>query len=154
MLSPLTVIVWFTGLSGAGKSTIANLVETKLLLRGRHSFMLDGDNVRLGLNRDLGFTDADRAENIRRVGETAKLMLDAGLIVLAAFISPFRAERRMVRAMLPEGEFVEIFVDAPLAEAERRYAAGEPYPPPGSWPEKIATIKQHIADLHEIIANE
>jgi bifunctional enzyme CysN/CysC len=117
-------LLWFTGLSGAGKSTIANLVEKKLLARGRHSFMLDGDNVRLGLNRDLGFTDADRAENIRRVGETARLMLDAGLIVLAAFISPFRAERRMVRAMLPEGEFVEIFVDVPLAEAERRDPKG------------------------------
>ncbi len=117
-------LLWFTGLSGAGKSTIANLVEKRLHAMGRHSFLLDGDNVRLGLNRDLGFTDADRAENVRRVGETAKLMLDAGLIVLAAFISPFRAERRMVRAMLPEGEFVEIFVDAPLAEAERRDPKG------------------------------
>ena len=117
-------LLWFTGLSGAGKSTIANLVEKKLHALGRHSFLLDGDNVRLGLNKDLGFTDADRAENIRRVGETAKLMLDAGLIVLAAFISPFRAERRMVRELLPEGEFVEIFVDAPLAEAERRDPKG------------------------------
>jgi bifunctional enzyme CysN/CysC len=117
-------LLWFTGLSGAGKSTIANLVEKKLHLLGRHSFLLDGDNVRLGLNKDLGFTDADRAENIRRVGETAKLMLDAGLIVLAAFISPFRAERRMVRELLPEGEFVEIFVDAPLAEAEKRDPKG------------------------------
>ncbi|QAY76748.1 adenylyl-sulfate kinase [Sphingosinicella sp. BN140058] len=117
-------LLWFTGLSGAGKSTIANLVEKKLHALGRHSFLLDGDNVRLGLNRDLGFTDADRAENIRRVGETAKLMLDAGLIVLAAFISPFRAERRMVRALIPEGEFVEIFIDAPLAEAERRDPKG------------------------------
>ena len=117
-------LVWFTGLSGAGKSTIANLVEKKLHAMGRHSFLLDGDNVRLGLNRDLGFSDADRAENVRRVGETAKLMLDAGLIVLAAFISPFRAERRMVREMLAEGEFVEIFVDAPLAEAERRDPKG------------------------------
>jgi len=117
-------LLWFTGLSGAGKSTIANLVEKKLHASGRHSFLLDGDNVRLGLNRDLGFTDADRAENIRRVGETAKLMLDAGLIVLAAFISPFRAERRMVRAMVPEGEFVEIFIHAPLEEAERRDPKG------------------------------
>jgi bifunctional enzyme CysN/CysC len=117
-------LLWFTGLSGAGKSTIANLVEKKLHLLGRHSFLLDGDNVRLGLNKDLGFTDQDRAENIRRVGETAKLMLDAGLIVLAAFISPFRAERRMVREILPEGEFVEIFVDAPLAEAEKRDPKG------------------------------
>jgi bifunctional enzyme CysN/CysC len=117
-------LLWFTGLSGAGKSTIANLVEKKLHAMGRHSYLLDGDNVRLGLNRDLGFSDADRAENVRRVGETAKLMLDAGLIVLAAFISPFRAERRMVREMLAQGEFVEIFVDAPLAEAERRDPKG------------------------------
>ncbi|HEX8262121.1 MAG TPA: adenylyl-sulfate kinase [Allosphingosinicella sp.] len=117
-------LLWFTGLSGAGKSTIANLVEKKLHLAGRHTYLLDGDNVRLGLNRDLGFTDADRAENIRRVGETARLMLDAGLIVLAAFISPFRAERRMVRDMLGEADFVEIFVDVPLAEAERRDPKG------------------------------
>jgi bifunctional enzyme CysN/CysC len=117
-------LLWFTGLSGAGKSTIANLVEGKLHALGRHSFLLDGDNVRLGLNRDLGFSDADRAENIRRVGETAKLMLDAGLIVLAAFISPFRAERRTVREMLPAGEFVEIFIDAPLAVAEGRDPKG------------------------------
>jgi bifunctional enzyme CysN/CysC len=117
-------LLWFTGLSGAGKSTIANLVEKKLHAMGRHSFLLDGDNVRLGLNRDLGFSDADRAENVRRVGETAKLMMDAGLIVLAAFISPFRAERRMVREMLGEGAFVEIFIDAPLAEAERRDPKG------------------------------
>ncbi|HEY5722174.1 MAG TPA: adenylyl-sulfate kinase, partial [Allosphingosinicella sp.] len=118
------VLLWFTGLSGAGKSTIANLVEKKLHASGRHTFLLDGDNVRLGLNRDLGFTEADRAENVRRVGETAKLMLDAGLIVLAAFISPYRSERDMVRQMLPEGEFVEIFVDAPLADAERRDPKG------------------------------
>jgi bifunctional enzyme CysN/CysC len=117
-------LLWFTGLSGAGKSTIANLVETKLHLAGRHTFLLDGDNVRLGLNRDLGFSDADRAENIRRVGETARLMLDAGLIVLAAFISPFRAERRMVREMLGEGEFVEVFVDVPLDVAEARDPKG------------------------------
>jgi bifunctional enzyme CysN/CysC len=117
-------LLWFTGLSGAGKSTIANLVEKKLHLKGRHTFLLDGDNVRLGLNRDLGFSDADRAENIRRVGETARLMLDAGLIVLAAFISPFRAERRMVREMLGEGEFVEVFVDVPLALAEERDPKG------------------------------
>jgi bifunctional enzyme CysN/CysC len=117
-------LLWFTGLSGAGKSTIANLVEKKLHLAGRHTFLLDGDNVRLGLNRDLGFSDADRAENIRRVGETARLMLDAGLIVLAAFISPFRAERRLVREMLGEGEFVEIFVDVPLGVAEDRDPKG------------------------------
>jgi bifunctional enzyme CysN/CysC len=117
-------LLWFTGLSGAGKSTVANLVEKKLFALGRHSFLLDGDNVRLGLNRDLGFSDADRAENVRRVGETAKLMLDAGLIVLAAFISPFRAERRTVREMVGEGEFVEIFVDVPLAVAEERDPKG------------------------------
>jgi bifunctional enzyme CysN/CysC len=117
-------VLWFTGLSGAGKSTIANLVEKKLVARGRHTFLLDGDNVRHGLNRDLGFTEADRIENIRRVGEVARLMADAGLIVLTAFISPFRAEREMVRRMLPEGEFLEIFVDTPLAEAEKRDAKG------------------------------
>ena len=107
-------ILWFTGLSGAGKSTVANLVESKLLARGVHTVMLDGDNVRHGLNRDLGFTDADRVENIRRVGEVARLMTDAGLVVLCSFISPFAAERRLVRELVPEGEFLEIFVDAPL----------------------------------------
>jgi bifunctional enzyme CysN/CysC len=117
-------VLWFTGLSGAGKSTIANLVEQRLVASGRHTFLLDGDNVRHGLNRDLGFTEADRIENIRRIGEVARLMADAGLIVLTAFISPFRAERRMVRRMVPEGEFIEIFVDTPLAEAERRDAKG------------------------------
>jgi bifunctional enzyme CysN/CysC len=117
-------LLWFTGLSGAGKSTIANLVEARLHARGRHTFLLDGDNVRLGLNRDLGFTTADRVENIRRAGEAAKLMLDAGLIVLTAFISPFRAERDMVRAMVGDGDFIEIFVDTPLAEAERRDSKG------------------------------
>jgi len=117
-------VLWFTGLSGAGKSTIANLVEKTLVARGRHTFLLDGDNVRHGLNRDLGFTEADRIENIRRVGEVARLMADAGLIVLTAFISPFRAEREMVRKMMPEGEFIEIFIDTPLAEAERRDAKG------------------------------
>jgi bifunctional enzyme CysN/CysC len=117
-------VLWFTGLSGAGKSTIANIVEKKLAARGRHTFLLDGDNVRHGLNRDLGFTEADRIENIRRVGEVARLMADAGLIVLTAFISPFRAERHMVRRMIPEGEFFEIFVDTPLSEAEKRDAKG------------------------------
>ncbi|HVL78109.1 MAG TPA: sulfate adenylyltransferase subunit CysN [Sphingomicrobium sp.] len=118
------VVLWFTGLSGAGKSTIANLVEKKLVAQGRHTFLLDGDNIRHGLNRDLGFTDADRIENIRRIGEVARLMADAGLIVLAAFISPFRAEREMVRKMLPPGEFVEIFIDVPIEEAERRDGKG------------------------------
>ena len=117
-------VLWFTGLSGSGKSTIANEVEKRLNLMNRHTFLLDGDNVRHGLNRDLGFTEADRIENIRRVGEVAKLMADAGLIVLTAFISPFRAERDMVRKMLPEGEFVEIFVDTPLEVAEARDVKG------------------------------
>ena len=117
-------VVWFTGLSGSGKSTIANLVEKKLHALGRHSFLLDGDNVRHGLNRDLGFTDADRVENVRRVGEVAKLMADAGLIVLTAFISPFRAERDLVRRMVPDGEFVEVFVDTPLDVAEARDVKG------------------------------
>jgi bifunctional enzyme CysN/CysC len=117
-------LLWFTGLSGSGKSTIANLVEKKLHRMNRHSFLLDGDNVRHGLNRDLGFTEADRIENIRRVGEVAKLMSDAGLIVITAFISPFRAEREMVRSMLPEGEFIEVFIDTPLAEAEKRDVKG------------------------------
>ncbi|HSF13266.1 MAG TPA: sulfate adenylyltransferase subunit CysN [Erythrobacter sp.] len=117
-------VLWFTGLSGSGKSTIANEVEKRLNLMNRHTFLLDGDNVRHGLNRDLGFTEADRIENIRRVGEVAKLMADAGLIVLTAFISPFRAEREMVRALVPEGEFVEIFIDTPLAMAEARDVKG------------------------------
>ncbi len=117
-------VVWLTGLSGAGKSTIANLVEKKLNRMNRHSFLLDGDNVRHGLNKDLGFTETDRIENIRRVGEVARLMSDAGLIVVTAFISPFHAEREMVRAMIPPGEFLEVFIDTPLAEAERRDVKG------------------------------
>ncbi|SLN21921.1 Bifunctional enzyme CysN/CysC [Roseovarius gaetbuli] len=117
-------VVWFTGLSGSGKSTIANIVEKKLHALGKHTFLLDGDNVRHGLNRDLGFTDADRVENIRRVGEVAKLMTDAGLIVLTAFISPFRAERQMVREMLADGEFFEVYVNTPLEVAEGRDVKG------------------------------
>jgi bifunctional enzyme CysN/CysC len=117
-------LLWFTGLSGSGKSTIANLVEKKLHRMNRHTFLLDGDNVRHGLNKDLGFTEADRIENIRRVGEVAKLMTDAGLIVITAFISPFAAERELVRGMIPEGEFIEVFVDTPLAEAEARDVKG------------------------------
>ena len=117
-------VLWFTGLSGAGKSTIANLVDKTLYRMNRHTFLLDGDNVRHGLNRDLGFTEADRIENIRRVGEVARLMTDAGLIVITAFISPFRAERQMVREMMAPGEFIEVFVDTPLKEAEARDVKG------------------------------
>jgi bifunctional enzyme CysN/CysC len=161
-------VLWFTGLSGAGKSTIANLVEKKLHQMGRHTFLLDGDNVRHGLNRDLGFTDADRVENVRRVGEVAKLMADAGLIVLCAFISPFRAERRLVRDMLPEGEFVEVHVDATLAEAEKRDTKGlyrkarageianftgidSPYEPPEQPEIRIDTMKTTAEEAAEQI---
>jgi bifunctional enzyme CysN/CysC len=117
-------LLWFTGLSGAGKSTIANLVERKLHGRGLHTYLLDGDNVRHGLNKDLGFTEEDRVENIRRVSEVARLMVDAGLIVLVSFISPFRSERRMARGLVDDGEFIEIFVDTPLAVAEERDPKG------------------------------
>jgi len=117
-------LLWFTGLSGSGKTTIANLVEKKLHALGRHTFLLDGDNVRHGLNKDLGFTDADRVENIRRISEVARLMTDAGLIVLSAFISPFRGERQMIRQLFPAGEFIEVFVDAPLEVAESRDTKG------------------------------
>jgi len=117
-------VLWYTGLSGAGKSTIANLVDKKLHSTSRHTYLLDGDNVRHGLNKDLGFTDADRVENIRRIAEVAKLMVDAGLIVSTAFISPFRAERQMARALLGPGEFIEIFIDTPLKVAEQRDPKG------------------------------
>jgi bifunctional enzyme CysN/CysC len=117
-------VLWFTGLSGAGKSTVANLVEKRLHALGRHTYILDGDNVRHGLNRDLGFTDADRVENIRRVAEVARLMVDAGLIVLVSFISPFRSERRLARDLMEAGEFFEVYVDTPLAEAEKRDPKG------------------------------
>ena len=117
-------VLWLTGLSGAGKSTIANRVEKRLAAAGRHTYLLDGDNVRHGLNKDLGFTAQDRVENIRRVAEVARLMVDAGLIVLVSFISPFRSERRMARELFPAGEFLEVFVDTPLAEAERRDVKG------------------------------
>jgi bifunctional enzyme CysN/CysC len=117
-------VVWFTGLSGAGKSTIANVVEKRLHALGRHTYLLDGDNVRHGLSKDLGFTEADRVENIRRVAEVARLMVDAGLIVLVSFISPFRAERRMARQLVAQGEFIEVFVDTPIAVAEQRDPKG------------------------------
>ncbi len=160
-------VLWFTGLSGAGKSTIANLVEKKLVRMNRHTFLLDGDNVRHGLNKDLGFTEADRIENIRRVGEVAKLMTDAGLIVITAFISPFRSEREMVRKMMAPGEFFEIFIDTALEEAERRDVKGlykkartgelknftgidSPYEPPNDAEIHIDTAKltpEQAADL-------
>ncbi|MDP3288477.1 MAG: adenylyl-sulfate kinase, partial [Methyloversatilis sp.] len=117
-------VLWFTGLSGAGKSTLANQVEKRLHALGRHTYLLDGDNVRHGLNKDLGFTEADRVENIRRVAEVSKLMVDAGLLVMTAFISPFRSERRMARALMEEGEFIEVFVDTPIAVAEERDPKG------------------------------
>jgi len=141
--------IWFTGMPASGKSTIANLLEKRLHGQGRHTYLLDGDNIRHGLSRDLGFTDADRVENIRRVAEVARLMVDAGLIVLVSFISPFRAERRMARSLFEAGEFIEVFVDAPLEVCERRDPKGlyakarrgelrnftgidSPYEPPGA----------------------
>jgi bifunctional enzyme CysN/CysC len=117
-------VLWFTGLSGSGKSTIANMLEKRLHALGRHTYVLDGDNIRHGLNKDLGFTDADRVENIRRVAETAKLFVEAGLIVMVSFISPFRSERRMARELFQEGEFVEVYVDTPLEVCEARDPKG------------------------------
>lgn len=117
-------ILWFTGLSAAGKSTVASLVDARLHALGKHTYLLDGDNIRLGLNRDLGFSDADRVENIRRIAEVAALMVDAGLIVLVAFISPFRRERDMARKLVAPGEFVEIFIDTPISVAEARDPKG------------------------------
>jgi bifunctional enzyme CysN/CysC len=164
-------VLWFTGLSGSGKSTIANEVEKSLNLMNRHTFLLDGDNVRHGLNKDLGFTEADRIENIRRVGEVAKLMADAGLIVLTAFISPFRAERDMVRSMLPEGEFIEIFVDTPLEVAEARDVKGlykkaragalknftgidSPYEAPINAEIRVNTVEMTAAEAAEYIVRQ
>ncbi|MFN4135152.1 MAG: sulfate adenylyltransferase subunit CysN [Novosphingobium sp.] len=164
-------VLWFTGLSGSGKSTIANLVEKRLHAVGKHTFLLDGDNVRHGLNKDLGFTEADRIENIRRVGEVARLMTDAGLIVLTAFISPFRAEREMVRSLMAEGEFVEIFVDTPLEVAEARDVKGlyrkarsgqlknftgidSPYEAPENPDFRIDTTKESPEAAAERIVNE
>ena len=164
-------LLWFTGLSGSGKSTIANEVEKRLNLMNRHTFLLDGDNIRHGLNKDLGFTDADRIENIRRVGEVAKLMTDAGLIVLTAFISPFRVERDMVRTMMPEGEFIEIFVDTPLAVAEARDVKGlykkaragtlknftgidSPYEPPKQPEIRVNTVEMTPVEAAEFIIRQ
>ncbi len=117
-------ILWFTGLSGSGKSTIANAVEVKLAELRKHTYLLDGDNVRYGLNKDLGFSDADRVENIRRIGEVSNLFADAGIIVLSAFISPFRADREIVRELAQEGEFIEVFIDTPLEVCEARDPKG------------------------------
>ncbi|MEP6012252.1 MAG: adenylyl-sulfate kinase, partial [Parasphingorhabdus sp.] len=164
-------VLWFTGLSGSGKSTIANEVEKSLNLMNRHTFLLDGDNVRHGLNKDLGFTEADRIENIRRVGEVAKLMTDAGLIVLTAFISPFRAERKMVRDMLPDAEFIEIFVDTPLEVAEERDVKGlykkarsgklknftgidSPYEPPENPEIRVNTVEMTPAEATDFILSQ
>jgi adenylylsulfate kinase len=118
------VVLWFTGLSGSGKSTIANAVESKLLTLNRHSYLLDGDNVRHGLNKDLGFSDVDRVENIRRIGEVAKLFVDSGTIVLTAFISPFISDREQARQLLSPGQFLEVFIDTPLAVCEKRDPKG------------------------------
>jgi adenylyl-sulfate kinase len=117
-------VIWFTGLSGAGKSTVANALEGELFRQGFHSYLLDGDNIRMGLNKDLGFSDAERVENIRRIGEVAKLFADAGLIALTAFISPFRADRDLVRKIMPEGQFFEVYVHAPLDVCESRDPKG------------------------------
>ncbi|PCH63298.1 MAG: adenylyl-sulfate kinase [SAR86 cluster bacterium] len=117
-------VLWFSGFSGSGKSTIANIVEKKLNQAGKHSYILDGDNIRHGLNRDLGFTDADRIENIRRVAETAKLLVDAGLIVISSFISPFKAERSMARSLFDDNEFIEVFIDSSLEQCERHDPKG------------------------------
>jgi bifunctional enzyme CysN/CysC len=164
-------VLWFTGLSGAGKSTIANLVERRLYLLGHHTYLLDGDNVRHGLNKDLGFTAADRVENIRRVAEVARLMTDAGLIVLVSFISPFRAERRMARELLRPGEFFEVFVDTPLAIAEARDPKGlyrkarrgelknftgidSPYEPPEHADVRIDTTSTSAEDAADAILRQ
>ena len=159
-------VVWLTGLSGAGKSTLANAVERVLLAKGMHSYVLDGDSLRHGLNRDLGYGDADRAENIRRVGEVAKVMIDAGLIVLVALISPFRADRRRVRELFEPGEFIEVHVSTPLEVCEqrdpkglyRRARAGEmadftgissPYEPPEAPQLELDTA---LLSVHDCIA--
>ena len=163
-------VLWFTGLSGSGKSSIANEVQRRLYATGRHSFILDGDNVRHGLNRDLGFTDADRVENIRRVAEVSKLMVEAGLITLVSFISPFRAERELARNLMEEGEFIEIFVNTPLSVAETRDPKGlykkaragnlknftgidSPYEAPENPEIEINTAEMSVEDAAERVIN-
>jgi len=161
-------VLWFTGLSGAGKSTIANLVEKQLHAMGRHTYLLDGDNVRHGLNKDLGFTEVDRVENIRRVAEVARLMVDAGLVVLTAFISPFRSERAMARGLFADGEFVEVYVDTPLEVAEQRDVKGlyrkarrgelrnftgvdSPYEPPEAPELRVNTVDRKPEEAAEVV---
>jgi bifunctional enzyme CysN/CysC len=162
--------IWFTGLSGSGKTTIANLLEKQLHAQGLHTYILDGDNVRHGLNRDLGFAEADRQENIRRVAEVAKLMLDAGLVVLVSFISPFRADRSSARSLFKDGEFVEVFVDTSLEQCERRDPKGlyakarrgelknftgidSPYEPPQQPDVHLQTGTTDAAELAGRLAN-
>ena len=162
------MVLWMTGLSGSGKSTIANAVEFELANNGYHTYLLDGDNIRHGLNKDLGFTDADRIENIRRIGEVSKLMADAGLVVITAFISPFQSERNMVRQMMKKDEFVEIFVDTPIEVAEKRDTKGlyakarsgklknftgidSPYEKPHSPEIRIDTTKTDIDEAASLI---
>ncbi|SIQ72501.1 sulfate adenylyltransferase subunit CysN [Aquipseudomonas alcaligenes] len=164
-------VIWLTGLSGAGKSTIANLLERRLHAQGVHTYLLDGDNVRHGLNKDLGFTAADRVENIRRIGEVAKLMVDAGLMVVTAFISPFRSERQLARDLVTEGEFIEVFVDTPLAEVEKRDPKGlykkarrgelknftgidSPYEAPELPEIRIETLKYSAEDAADLIVQQ
>jgi len=171
MKKQLPAVLWFTGLSGAGKSTIANLVESKLTAIGYHTYLLDGDNIRHGLNKDLGFTKADRVENIRRVAEVAQLMVDAGLIVIAAFISPFRSERAMARSHVGPSEFIEIYVNTPLAVAEERDVKGlykkarrgeianftgisSPYEVPDSAEIEIDTLNTAPDEAAEIVLEE
>lgn len=161
-------LLWFTGLSGAGKSTIANAVETALFKMNQHTYLLDGDNVRHGLNRDLGFTDRDRVENIRRIGEASRLFVDAGLIALSAFISPFRSDRQMVRDLLGSGEFIEIYVSTPMGVCEERDPKGlykkarkgeikhftgidSPYEPPESPEISIDTSKHDVTACVETV---
>jgi bifunctional enzyme CysN/CysC len=164
-------VLWFTGLSGSGKSTVANLVERALHTEGRHTYLLDGDNVRHGHNRDLGFSDADRVENIRRVAEVAKLFVDAGMIIIVAFISPFRAERKLARDLVAAGEFLEVFVDTPIEECRRRdpkglYARADrgeiknftgvdsPYEPPTDPEIHLRTMGKPVPELAQLVLQQ